>query len=235
MVVHILILLVVLFFTFYKAWNNEFLKSLFFTVWFIIVIWINMPSFVNASIVDYKNYMMLPYILSNEGGIFYVLFANILLSGILLFLQARFSNNTSYTYKEIKKMYDNFSEDATELYIIGRDLDFLYKDGFEKQTKRITHLGNKCRLLCESTTNNDLLNLYKRVGKDEVEVRFYDKDDNITNLKGQIKIDQSGFKKAIFTSKIKNKYLLLNIENQFLVSTLMQRCSEVYTKSSIPA
>ena len=51
------------------------------------------------------------------------------------------------------------------------------------------------------------------------------------NLKGQIKIDQSGNKKAIFVSRQNNKYILLNIENQFLLASILERYLDVYEKS----
>lgn len=234
MSVHILTLALILFITFCIVWRNELLKSLFYTVWFILTLWVNIPCFVNITILESdSNLIMMTFKLSNEWGIFYTLLANLVL-GVILYLQAKFSNSETHNYKEIKKIYDEFSNDAIELYIIGKDLDFLYKKNFKKQTDRIIHLGDKCRLLCESTMNEELLKLYKMVGEKNVEVKFYTEKDKITNLKGQIKIDQNGNKKAIFTSRLHKKYLLLNIENQFLVSTILERCVEVYNKSSIP-
>lgn len=106
----------------------------------------------------------------------------------------------------------------------------MYKQKFEKQTNRILHLKNNCKLLCELTTNKKLLDLYNKVSEEGVEIKFYTQNDNITNLKGQIKTDQNGNKKAIFTSRLNKKYLLLSIENQFLVSTILERCTKVYQK-----
>lgn len=149
-------------------------------------------------------------------------------------MQAKISNNTTYTYNEIKKKYDDFGNDAIELYVIGKDLDFLDKKEFKKQTDRIIHLGNKCKLLCESTIDRELLDLYKKVCEQGVEIKFYRENDNITNLKGQIKLDQNGNKKAKFMSRLDKKYLLLNIENQFLVASILERYIEVYEKSTVP-
>lgn len=233
MYIHILVLFIILFITFCIVWKNELIKSLFYTVWFIITLWLNIPCFINQPILESNNNLvMFPYKLSAEWGIFYTIFANVILS-IILFLQARFSNDAVHTYKEIKRIYDNFGNDAIELYIIGKNLDFLYKEEFKKQTDRIIHLGNKCKLLCEPTKNKDLLELYSKISAQGVETRFYTESDNITNLKGQIKQDQNGNKKAIFTSRINKKYFLLRIENQFLVSTILDRCIEVYKKSTV--
>lgn len=228
--IHILILAVILFIVFSIIWKNELIKSLFFTVCFIITLWINIPCFVKVShLEEANNFFMLPFKLYAESDIFYIICANILL-GIILFSQSKFTNRVEYTYKEIKRLYDNFGNDAVELYIIGKDLDFLYKPKFEKQTNRILHLKNNCKLLCELTTDEELLDLYKKISKEGVEIKFYTQSDNITNLKGQIKIDQNGNKKAIFTSKLGEKYQLLNTENQFLVSTILERCNKVYKK-----
>ena len=227
MYIQILVLGLVLFVVFCIVWKNELLKGLFFTVCFIIILWINIPCFVNVSDLEKGNNLaMLPFRLHSEFGIFYIIGANILL-GVILFLQSKFTNKSEYNYKEIKRIYDNFGDDAVELYIIGKDLDFLYEEKFERQTKRILHLKNNCKLLCESTTDKNLLDLYKKVFEEGVEIRFYIQNDNITNLKGQIKIDQRGIKKAIFTSRLNKKYLLLRIENQFLVSTILERYIKV--------
>lgn len=180
-----------------------------------------------------NNFFVLPFKLYAEWDILYTICVNILL-GIILFLQSKFTNKVEYTYKEIKRVYDNFGNDAMELYIIGKDLDFLYRPQFEKQTNRILHLSNNCKLLCEQTKDKKLLNLYDEISEKGVEIKFYTQSDNITNLKGQIKIDQNGNKKAIFTSRLDKKYQLLNIENQFLVSTILERCDKVYKKGEAP-
>lgn len=91
MYIHILVLFLILFITFCIIWENELLKSLFYTVCFIITLWINIPCFVNVSdfIDSDSNLIMLPFKLSSEWGIFYTIFANIIL-GIILFCKLRF-------------------------------------------------------------------------------------------------------------------------------------------------
>lgn len=229
MYIHILVLAVILFIIFCIIWKNELIKNLFFTVCFIITLWLNGPCFVNMpNLENTNNIFVLPYKLFAELGILYTILANMLL-GIILFFQSKFTTSKEkYSYKEIKKIYDNFGNDATELYIIGKDLDFLFRPKFDKQTKRILHLKNKCKLLCEFTEDKDLLDLYKKVSDAGVEIKYYTHEDNITNLKGQIKIDQNGNKKAIFTTRAGKKYQLLNMENQFLVSALLDRCNKTY-------
>lgn len=201
---------------------------MFFTVFFIAVLWINIPCFVSVGEIEHlNNITRLLFRLYQSMGIFYIIIANALLC-VILFLQSKFTHTNLYTYKKIKTKYDNFGNDATQLYIIGRDLDFLYDDKFKKQTDRILHLGNNCHLLCEKTQDKTLMELYNKASRQGVQVNFYTREDNIINLKGQIKIDQSGNKKAIFTSKQNKKYVLLDIDNQFLVSSILERCFEVY-------
>lgn len=233
MYIRILLLGIILFAVFCIVWKNELLKSLFFTFCFIIILWINIPCYVEVSDLERTNNLtMLPFKLYAEFGIFYIIGANLLL-GVLLYLQSKFTNKLEYSYNEIKRMYDNFGNDAIELYIIGRDLDFLYKDKFKKQTNRILHLKNNCKLLCESTKDVKLLDLYKKVSKEGVDISFCTQNDKITNLKGQIKIDQRGMKKAVFTSRRNKKYMMISIENQFLISTILDQCIKVYKKFNL--
>lgn len=233
MYIHIIILFIVLLLMFNIIWKNELVKSLFFTIFFIIVLWINIPCFVSFSNLEQSNNLAaIPFNLNARFGILYIIFANLLL-GLILFFQSKLTNKVEYSHREIKKEYDNFGDDAVELYVIGKDLDFLYEEKYKKQTNRIEHLKSHCKLLCEPTTDEKLLNLYRKVSKQEVEIRFYIEKDNVTNLKGQIKIDQSGIKKAIFTPKLNKKYLLISTDNQFLVSTILERCIKVYEKKDV--
>lgn len=233
MYTYIFVLFLILFIAFCLISKEELFRNLFYTVCFIITMWINIPCFVNISELKEisNNLMMLPFRLHDELGIIYIVFANVML-GLVLYLQALFSSNLTYTYKEVKRKYDCFGDDAIELYIIGKDLDFLDKKEFKKQTDRIIHLGDRCKLLCESTNDEKLLDLYKSVCQQGVVIKFYTKNDNITNLKGQIKIDHNGNRRAIFMTRLNKKYLLLNIENQFLVESILERYIEVYKNSS---
>ena len=233
MYIHIIVFIIILFLVFNIIWKNELIKSLFFTICFIIVLWINIPCFVSLSNLEQgNNLVMLPFNLNAKFGILYTIFANILL-GVVLVIQSKLTNKIEYSHREIKKIYDSFGDDAVELYVIGKDLDFLYEEKYKKQTDRIEHLKTHCKLLCESTTDEKLLNLYRKVSKQGVEIRFYIQKHNVTNLKGQIKTDQSGIKKAIFTPRLNKKYLLISTDNQFLVSTILEKCINVYEKKDV--
>lgn len=224
---YILILIIVLFLIFCCIWKEEIYISLFFSIVFTITLWINIPCFIDIMDLEKTDIVLSKlFQLSADLGAFYSIVVNIPLA-IVLYIQSKFTNRELYSYKEIKKVYDEFGNDATKLYIIGKDLDFLYEKNFQKQTERIIHLKNNCTLLCEKTNEKDLIELYQKIKKQGVQIKFYTQDDNITNLKGQIKIDQQGIKKAIFTSKVNKKYAILNINNQFLVSTILERCEKV--------
>ena len=215
-------------------WKKEIFKSLFFTLFFIITLWINIPCFIGGMVIKNVDELTAWFMkCSNELGILYTIIANLIL-GVLLYLQGKWWNKTAYTYNSIKKIYDEFGENAIELYIVGKDLDFLYEKKFMKQTNRIIALGKKCKLLCEMTQTEKLLEKYNKVNQNGVEIKFYMKNDNITNLKGQIKVDQNGNKKAIFMSRENKKYKLMEIENQFLITSILERYNEIYKKSTVP-
>ena len=211
--------------------KNKLFKSLFFTAWFILTVWLNIPCFVSVPTSEMGNSLgTIPFEFYEMGNIGYIITANLMLAAVW-YLQENFWENRTHSYKEIKKIYDDFGVDATALFIIGKDLDFLGKEDFKKQTDRIVHLGNNSRLLCEATNKSNLLDLYKKVGEKGVKIKFYTKSDNITNLKGQIKVDQNGNKKAIFVSKLNKKYSLLEIENQFLITAILQQYDRIYEKA----
>ena len=216
-------------------WNHkiEFINSVYLSIGYIFSMWVNIPCFISLSSesLAQNEFIYIPFKLMEQYGIIYIVFANVILS-ILLYFQANILDNNTYTYMGVKKQYDEFVDDASELYIIGRDLDFLGKEKFIKQKKRILHLGNKCKLLCEPTKNEKLIALYNEIQKEGVQIRAYDYEDDITNLKGQIKIDHKGSKKAIFMMRSNKKYLLIKIDNQFLVASILKRYGEIFNKSS---
>lgn len=115
--ISIIVLILILMLVFNIVWKNELTKSLFFTICFIIVLWINMPCFVSLSSLEQENNLsMIPFYLNAKFGILYIIFANLLL-GIILFLQSKLTNKVEYTHREIKNIYDSFGDDAVELYV----------------------------------------------------------------------------------------------------------------------
>lgn len=103
MYIHIIALILVLFLIFNVIWQNELAKSLFFTICFIIVLWINIPCFVSFSNLEQSNNLAtIPFKLNDKFGIIYTLIANLLL-GAILYLQSKWTNKVEYSHKEIKR------------------------------------------------------------------------------------------------------------------------------------
>ena len=205
----------------------QLLRSLSYTFFFIFAIWVNIPCYISAPN-DSNAVLDFLFLLCKQTGLAYVLIANICVCLILCVLE-HYLNPSSLSYQQLKSRYDSFVSDASELYIIGRDLDFLHREGFEEQTYRIEHLGSKAKLLCEKTSDPELHKLYSRVKEKGVRIETYQKSEDLTNLKGQIKIAQSGYKEAIFSYWIPSKdwkgndlYHLEEINNQYLLNVIIK-------------
>lgn len=212
------------------------LKSVLFSSFSVLTIWVNAPLFIDANAIQnstFSSLLSFPFYIYSQigGGIVYIILTNVILC-IASHYADSFLNRKYYTHKEVKRKYDNFVEDAARLYVIGRDIDFLDKDDYKSQADRIKSLRDSCSLLCEKTDDIKLLKLYKRVVEDSrVGIRFYQKDKSITNLKGQIKIDQRGNKKALFMSKEGTKYIVIEMEHHFLVQAILDRYIQVYEQA----
>lgn len=129
---YILLMLIVLFFIYAYLWDKKLLKSIVFSLFFVFSLWINIPCFIDITIVKFDNVIiMFPFILYDKWGLLYIIFANIIMA-VVIYLQDFFTNKSFYSYREMKKIYDNYGMDGVELYIIGKDVDFLFRDGFEK-------------------------------------------------------------------------------------------------------
>ncbi len=235
MVKYIFVLFIILSIVFIRISEKEFFKSVLHTVTFIFGLWINIPCFIDFSHLEVSdnNLMYLSVKLCNKYGIIYILLANIVLC-IVLNCQAKFLNRNLYTKREIKRRYDNFVNDANELYIIGKDINFLNNDAYKVQINRIVHLGKNSRLLCQATNDKELKKLYKEFCEKGVGIKFYMEKDNITNLKGQIKIDQKGYKEAIFVCRKNKKYEMIKIDNQFLIDAILEKYKDIYINASAP-
>ena len=230
-----IVLLAVIIFTLRKK-QFSFLKSVFFSTLSVLAIWINAPLFIDINAMQNSIplcSLSFPYYIysQKEGGVVYLILANVVLC-IVSYYGDRLLNRRFYTHKEVKRKYDKFVEDAAQLNIIGRDIDFLSKEDYKSQTNRIKSLRGRSLLLCEKTDDSKLLELYKNVAENShVGIRFYQKDESLTNLKGQIKIDQSGNMKALFMSKKGTKYIVIEMEHRFLVQAILDRFNQVYEQA----
>lgn len=182
-------------------------KTVGFTVWMIFTVWANVPNFVvlPAGVVLSDGLATLPFKLYQSLGFFYIVISNVLLALFGIYLGRELNREKRYTAKQVKEKFDEFSADATELKIIGRDLDFLHdkkNDEFKQQQNVVVKLKNQCQLLCEPTTNLELLDMYYGLMKKGVKIRCYaDSSAEITRLRGQIKVDGHGNQKAVIITK----------------------------------
>lgn len=143
-------------------------------------------------------------------------------------------------------MFDNFSNDASELKIIGRDLDFLNDKDYVDQREHIKKLKNKVMLLCEKTEKPELINLYHELMEDGNVVRYYSERQGIANLKAQIKIDMHTEEAGLFAVKLdyreqnnvlakyRNRFEVTNLEGGFLLRTVSDAFKEVFENSLNP-
>lgn len=154
---------------------------------------------------------------------------------------AKIKYSKIYSSKGIKKEYTEFIQDASELYIIGGDLDFLLYQ--EEQKERIQRLGNRCKILYGYSKNEErfeLKQIYIELLAQKVGIRkFYKTENEIKNLRGQIKICKDGTKHCLLVNRLvrnnkKNEYEMLNIENQFLIECIIKNFNEIYLNSKNP-
>lgn len=144
-----------------------------------------------------------------------------------------------YTAAEIQKRYKVFLQDATQLYIIGGDMDFLLN--CEEQKNRIVELGNRCTILFRNsevgTQKEKLKKLYKELLDKGVRLGVYSEESgNFKNIRGQIKIGADGKKSCLvvntnaFTNGQK-QYEVLNLQNQFIIEIILKSYEELFDKS----
>lgn len=188
-------------------------KTVGFTVWMIFAVWVNIPAFVVIpdGVVLPDGVATLPFKLYQSSGIFYVLLTNAFLEAFGIYLGKEWNKEKRYTPEQVKEKFDEFSSDATELKIIGRDLDFLHKEKrgkFQQQQDVIYKLKNRCQLLCEYTTDPKIVEMYHFLIQQGIRIRCYTaaSSSEITNLRGQIKVDSRGIRKAMIITKTNDCY-----------------------------
>lgn len=231
----------VLFFWFKNEGNIK--QTIAYTIWTFIIFWINIPCFfVGVEGLEAKySFFKAPFDLYNLFGTAYVILENIFLGLLGIRIGKGWEKINYVNDKKIKKMFDDFSNDASELRIIGRDLDFLNDSDYKDQTEHIKKLKDKAMLLCEQTDDIELIKLYHKLLEEGNQVRFYTKREGIANLKAQIKIDMHRNESGLFASKI--KYSTLNcqkrfevnkMESGFILHTISKEFDEVFKNSLNP-
>lgn len=231
-------------------------KTVGFTLWLIFTVWVNVPSFavIPDGVVLPGGPATLPFKLYQSLGVFYVLLSNAFLAAFSIYLGKEWNKEKRYTPKQVKEKFDEFSSDATELKIIGRDLDFLHNEKrveFQQQQDVIYKLKNRCQLLCEYTTNPKLVEMYHFLTQQGIGIRCYTaaSSSEITNLRGQIKVDSHGIQKAMIITKTNdcyNKslnqrsstnnvcYEVQDMTNAYIIDSVSRRFDESFNNGKNP-
>ena len=130
---------------------------------------------------------------------------------------------------KICKEFNNFCSDATELTIIGNDLDFLLDEKCKPQKDRILKLRDKCTIICTELDNSKissnslksaeeytkLVELYDEFSRNGVKIRCITNDvknafPELGKVLGQIK--ETNFGKSVkFVTKEGKKFKDENI------------------------
>ena len=236
----------IVFFIWFKH-DGNLRRTIAYTVWTFVIFWVNMPSFfVGTESLELKNYLFkIPFELYNLLGLGYVIFGNILLTLAGAWIGKSLEKIDCVDEKTIKERFDNFSNDACELKVIGRDLDYLGNVDYLDQANHIKKLKSKAKLLCEQTNNPELIKLYRDLIKDGNQVRYYTEREGIANLKAQIKIDMHRKEYGLFATKIdyssskrfcfhRNKFEVNNLDSGFLLHTVSKEFDRIFMNSLNP-
>lgn len=225
----------------------EFLSTTFVMIVIYLTGWLVLPTICSLPEGGEVNNGVLIYLFKwyIQNPEMYILVSMVLAAiiSILLYLLisyvAKKKVSSIYTVKEIQNKYNEFLQDADELFIIGGDLDFLIN--CELQKKRIEYLGSKCKILfgeCNKSKNQEKLKeLYKELYDKGVNLRIYDeKSDDFKNIRGQIKVCKDGTKSCLFVNSVPisngtKKYEVLNLKNQFIIKILLKSFTEMYDSS----
>ena len=228
-------------------------KTILFTVWVILVFYINIPLFltvVDGTKIKYS-YIHTVFAWYAEYGFWYILFGEAMLAALGVFLGNTGSEQNNYDSGQVQEKFDKFILNATEVKIIGRDLDFLLDENYDGQKVIIEKLKDKAQLLCEHTTDMKLIELYHRLLEKGVRVRSYSTREGIANLKGQIKINDrnessgifviksteppSGFLNNLLKRVIKLKvFQLTEMRSSYLLDSVSRHFDETFSNSLNP-
>lgn len=217
------IMLIIVFYSSYKH-DGNLKQTILYTLWTFIIFWANAPILlVGAEGLEIKQTIFkIPFELYKLLDIVYVIFGNILLAMAGNWIAKSREKVNCVNEKTIKKKFDDFSKDASELKIVGRDLDFLAHEDYRDQAEHIKKLKNKAQLLCEQTDERELIELYHNLIKNGNLLRYYTEREGIVNLKAQIKVDMHRKEFGLFATKIdySSKNELLGHHNNFEINFL---------------
>lgn len=140
-----------------------------------------------------------------------------------------------YNSKKIQQKYNEFQFGAKKIDIVGGDLSF-FKESSE-QLAKVKELGNKCRILCVESQNNETRDLYKELVDAGVLVKTYSTNDVFSNIRGQFRDDESG-EKCLLVNRIikkqKTKYAVITLENKYMIQVMRNSFDEAFKNGKNP-
>ena len=218
----------------FPAW-----QSILFSVWTCFVIFLNAPNFlviIEGTAIK-QSLLTMPFSLYEKWGTGYIIVSNILLAAAGIFLDENRNCEITYSSKDLKRIFNDFPHNATNLRIIGRDLDFLLCDDYKVQREKFNKLKKNVKILCERTDDKGLIELYYQLVSHGNQVRCYTTRDGIANLKGQIKTDEKNTNSGIFVTKFgtdKKRYLLTEMRSGYLLSGVCAQFERTFSEATHP-
>ena len=236
-----IIMLIIVFVSWFRGSGNI-KRTILYTAWSMALFALNMPNFFEIVDGSEIKYSWLKYLFSmaEKLGIFYSIISNIILAIIGIYIGNSWEKSQMISEKEVKKRFDDFTSDASELKIIGKDLNFLGDENYNQQCENIRKLGDKARLLCEQTDVDSLIKLYHTFMESGNQIRYYTIKEGIANLKAQIKMDTRTRNIGLFATRIdysytnKRQFELTTIDSGYLLQTISKEFDHVFSESLNP-
>lgn len=222
-----------------KSKINELIISIILAVYLFLMTIINIPTFMSP-LEKYKfKIIELIFVLYNKSTFLYILISNILVNLFIPLLYKLLVNKIS-SKKNVCKEFNNFCEDANELIVLGKDLDFLQSKKNVIQKEKIKKLNSKCRIICQEisrpskfkinqNTDEDIkykesIHLYNELYKSGVNIKCFpntidQKYSNFKKMLGQIKITATT-KSMKIVSKVGKKFENIDVNGIDLVELL---------------
>lgn len=219
--------------------NNVSLKrSMLVSVLLVVAGWLNAPNvtFIPDNVKLISGPASYNFLLYEKLGFIYPIIATIILLVVTYYIERPLEKLNMSTNEVIKK-YEDFGRDAKQLYVIGKDLDFLQKSEIQKDSMK--KLEEKCKVLCSSSESKDILDMYKELYENKVDIRKYGNSNTVSQihkLRGQLKETSSGVWEGFFVQKSSTGlgYEEIKIDNQFILESLKNEFKDVHSKGVNP-
>lgn len=117
----------------------------------------------------------------------------------------------TFNAKQMEIKYLKFLRECEKVYILVNDLDYLLnKDEQESQLDIIKNKKENANILClkkdKENFSIEMIELIRELNKNKVGLFFYEKGKyEITNIKGQVRIDENGYVQSLIIDKITGK------------------------------